>query len=147
MKTNFVFRFDCFFRITSLQDREPFLIDSFSLFPCLCVSCCFKAWYETKIEIESRLFCNDICDDDCIVFKHVFFQIISYELWLYKMYPPSPRKISPEPPVFLNFEKNYAFFFNCFTFSNDSCLCILNFLSKSRQNVTDSTSLVFCFLC
>ena len=53
------------FFITSLRvNKEKLLIDIFSLFLCLRVQCLT----ETKIEIESRLHCIDIIDDDCSMY-------------------------------------------------------------------------------
>ena len=45
MRTTFLFKFwwlTSFFRITTSNQRETFVIDSFSLFSCLCVSILFK---------------------------------------------------------------------------------------------------------
>ena len=72
MKTTFLFKFcwlTSFFQITIFQvNKEKLIIDSFSLFPCLCVTLLFESlhWWTSKIEIKSRLYCIDIYDDDII---------------------------------------------------------------------------------
>ena len=60
MKTTFL---KWSFGVTSLQvNKEKLLIDNFF---CVCVSILIQSFVEIKIEIESRLHCIDIHDDDC----------------------------------------------------------------------------------